>query len=64
MAKVIHCGEVFPECTAVVHGKDETEVLIAAARHWTEVHDVREIDHELLVKARAAMRDVSAGAVG
>lgn len=64
MAKVIHCRELFPRCTFVAHGKDETEVLIHAANHLTEVHDLREIDKELLKKARAAMRDVSAEGSG
>lgn len=64
MAKVIHCRELFPECTFVARGREETEVLIQAANHLTDVHDLREIDEELLKKARAAMREVSAEVSG
>ena len=64
MAKVIHCDELFSGCTFVAHGKGETEVLIDAANHLTGVHDLREIDEELLKKARAAMREVSAEVSG
>lgn len=58
MAKLlIHCNELFPGCSFVAHGEDETTVLIDAAHHLTAKHDVRDIDQELLKKARAAMRE-------
>lgn len=64
MAKVIHCSALFPGCTFIAHGEDETKVMIDAAKHLTQVHDLREIDQKLLEQARAAMRDVSAERAG
>lgn len=62
MAKVIHCSEIYPGCTFVAHGEDETAVLINAAHHLTERHDLREINYDLLKKARAAMHEATARA--
>jgi predicted small metal-binding protein len=62
MAKVIHCSAIYPGCTFVAYGEDETAVLINAARHLTEKHDLREINQELLHKARAAMHEATAKA--
>ena len=64
MAKVIQCSALFPGCTFVARGENETEVLIDAAKHLTEVHDLREIDQKLLEQARAAMHDVIAEGSG
>jgi predicted small metal-binding protein len=64
MAKVIHCSQIFPRCPFVIQGKDETEVLINAAHHWTEEHEVREIERELLRKASEAMLEASAEGSG
>jgi predicted small metal-binding protein len=62
MAKVIHCSAIYPGCTFVAYGEDQTAVLINAARHLPEKHDLREINQELLRKARAAMREITAKA--
>lgn len=62
MGKVIHCSAIYPGCTFVAYGEDETAVLVNAAHHLTETHDVREINQELLHKARAAMRETAAKA--
>jgi predicted small metal-binding protein len=62
MAKAIQCSAIYPGCTFVAYGEDETAVLINAAHHLTEKHDLREINQELLHKARAAMRETSAKA--
>lgn len=64
MAKLIACGALVPHCIFVARGKDDTEVLIHLAHHLTEAHDLREIDHDLLQKARAAMREVFASEAG
>ncbi len=64
MAKLIPCGALVPHCVFVARGKDDTEVLIHLAHHLTAAHDLREIDHDLLKKARAAMHEVAASDAG
>jgi len=63
MEKIIHCGDLFPGCGYVARGHDDTAALICIVEHLTSEHDVRDIDDDLLHRARGVMRDVASGGV-
>ena len=58
MAKIIECAKVDPSsgCQHVIRGNTEDEVLKNAMEHAKQ-HGVRETTPELVVKARAVIRD-------
>jgi predicted small metal-binding protein len=59
MATVLSCGDLMPGCicTAVVEGKDETEVMARAAEHAKTAHRMPAIPQEAVAKVRAAIKD-------
>ena len=58
MSKIIECAKVDPssECTHVVRGKDEAEVLKNAMEHAKQ-HGIREVTPDLMAKVKQAIRD-------
>jgi predicted small metal-binding protein len=63
MGKVLKCGDLNPGCKFEAHGNTEDEVLQKAAEHAKTVHNMQEIPHEVLTKARSAIHeDGGAGA--
>ncbi|HEV8586638.1 MAG TPA: DUF1059 domain-containing protein [Methylomirabilota bacterium] len=56
MAKVLHCGELFPGCAIVARGETEEELLQKAAEHAKRDHGVAQIDASTLAKVKAAIR--------
>lgn len=59
MAKVLRCGDVMPgcDCTAVMEGKDDAEVMAKVAEHAKSVHGMPEIPPETAVKVRGAIKE-------
>jgi predicted small metal-binding protein len=58
MGKMVECGKVDPSsgCKAVIHGKDEQELMKNAMEH-AKTHGIRDVTPELESKLRAAVRD-------
>ncbi len=56
MAKVLHCGELFPGCSIEARGETEEEILKQAAEHARRDHGVSQIDAATLAKVKAAIR--------
>ena len=61
MGKIIHCGDLFPGCGFVARGHDDTTALICIVEHLTAEHDLRDVNDDLLHRARGVMRDVASG---
>lgn len=57
MAKQLRCGDLMPGCTTVIEGKDEAEVLMKAAEHAKDDHNITTISPELAGKISQAIRE-------
>lgn len=57
MTKVLRCSDLMPGCTWEGRGDSEVEVLMQAAEHAKEAHELNEISHEMMAQVRAAIRD-------
>ncbi len=57
MEKSLACGDVVPGCKAVLHGKDEKEVLDRAAAHAKKDHKMETMPSDITAKAKAAIKD-------
>lgn len=57
MTKVIHCRDVGFDCEGVVRAETEEEALQQVAAHAKTVHQVDQINDELVEKVRQVMRD-------
>ncbi|MHB1133569.1 MAG: DUF1059 domain-containing protein [Chloroflexota bacterium] len=57
MAKELCCSDLFPDCTKVVRGKDDEEVMEKAAEHVQQVHHVEVISPMLAKKVAAAVHE-------
>ena len=55
--KELRCADVGVECSAVIQGEDEQDVMSQAAVHAREVHGLTDIDEETGVKIRAQIHD-------
>lgn len=56
MSKQFACQVVVPDCPFEAEAATEEELLEQVARHAREVHGITEIDDELAVKVKAAIR--------
>jgi predicted small metal-binding protein len=59
MAKQLSCGDLMPDCKAVIEGKDENEVMVRATEHAKKEHKLENIPPELASKVRAAIKEKS-----
>ena len=57
MTKELRCGDLMPDCDAVVEGRDEAEVMAKAAEHAKRAHGLDQIPTELAGKVKGAIRD-------
>ena len=59
MAKILRCGDLMPgcNCTAVIEGQDDAEVMAKAAEHAKTAHGMPTIPQEAVAKVRAAIKD-------
>jgi predicted small metal-binding protein len=57
MGKELRCSDLMAGCDFVAKGKDEGEVLKAAATHAKSAHGINEITPDLEKKVRGAIRD-------
>lgn len=55
--KELRCADVGFECSAVIQGEDEQDVMSQAAVHAREVHGLTDIDEETGQKIRAQIHD-------
>jgi len=60
MAKELRCGDLMPDCKAVVEGKDEAEVMAKAAEHAKSAHGLQQVTPELASKVRSAIKEKGA----
>jgi predicted small metal-binding protein len=57
MTKVLRCNELMPGCNWEGRGESETEVLMQAAEHAKDAHNLTDISPELIAQVRGAIRD-------
>ena len=57
MEKIFRCGDLIPECNAVIEGQDESEVMAKVAEHAKQAHAVTSIPPAVAAKVRAAIRE-------
>jgi len=57
MAKVLHCGDLMPGCSAVLEGKDVAEVMAKGAEHAKKDHGIAAIPADMAAKVQAAIKD-------
>ena len=57
MAKMLHCNDVIPGCSYVVHAATEEEIMRQAAEHARIEHNIRRITPEITAMMRAAIRE-------
>lgn len=55
--KELRCADVGFECSAVIQGEDEQDVMSQAAEHARDVHGLTEIDEETGAKIRSQIHD-------
>lgn len=55
--KTLRCRDVGFDCTAVVHGETDEEILSQAAAHVKAVHNLNEISDETVAQIRSVIRD-------
>jgi predicted small metal-binding protein len=56
MAKQLACGDVMPGCPAILHGKDESELMAKATEHAKKAHGMPTIPPEIAAKVKAAIK--------
>jgi predicted small metal-binding protein len=56
MLKVFKCGDVMPGCTAILDGRDETEVMRKLIEHTQIAHGMATVPPEVAGKVRAAIQ--------
>ncbi|MBA2568118.1 MAG: DUF1059 domain-containing protein [Actinobacteria bacterium] len=56
--KELRCADVGFECSEVIQGEDEQEILRKVAEHAREIHGIMEIDEETGQKVRSQIQDV------
>ena len=57
MAKVLRCGDLMPGCSAVLEGKDVTEVMAKGAEHAKKDHGLTALPPDMIAKVQAAIKD-------
>lgn len=55
--KELICADVGFECSAVIKGQDEQDVMTQAAEHARDAHGLTEIDEETGQKIRSLIHD-------
>jgi predicted small metal-binding protein len=55
--KELVCADIGFECSAVIRGEDEQDVMTQAAEHARDAHGLNEIDEETGQKIRAQIHD-------
>jgi predicted small metal-binding protein len=55
--KELRCADVGFDCSEVIQGEDDQEVMSKAAEHAREVHGMDEIDEETGQKIRSLIHD-------
>jgi predicted small metal-binding protein len=60
MAKELRCGDVVPGCSAVIEGKDDTDVMKKAAEHAKNAHGMMTIPPDVASKVQKAIHPKSA----
>ncbi len=57
MAKIFRCGDVIPECRAVVEGKDVAEVMKKVTKHTRDKHGMDAISPGVAARLEAAIKE-------
>lgn len=57
MAKVLHCGEIFPACRERITGATEQEVMTLEAEHALRSHGLSELDPDLQRRINEKIRN-------
>jgi predicted small metal-binding protein len=57
MTKVLRCSELMPGCPWEGRGESEADVLMQAAEHAKEAHNLTDISPELIAQVRGAIQD-------
>jgi predicted small metal-binding protein len=57
MTKVFECGAVVPGCKVVMHGEDESELVVEATRHLRAAHEIDHLSEPLKARIRAVIKD-------
>lgn len=55
--KELRCADAGFDCTQVLRGEDEQEVMSKAAAHAREVHGMAEVDEETGQRLRTLIRE-------
>jgi predicted small metal-binding protein len=57
MTLVVRCADVTGDCSGVVRGETEHDILKGVAQHAKEVHGLDSVPPELASKAKASMHE-------
>jgi len=57
MSKSLECGVIVPGCRFVIRGENEDDVVVKAASHLHQVHNVDHVSEQLRARIRAAIGD-------
>ena len=57
MTLVVHCRDVGFDCDGVVKAETEDELLQKVAEHATSVHNLEEINDEVVAKVKSVIRE-------
>jgi predicted small metal-binding protein len=56
MPLVFKCGDVMPGCTAILDGRNETEVLRKMTEHTQVAHGMAAVPADVASKVKAAIK--------
>ncbi len=56
MPMVLKCGDVMSGCTAILDGRDETEILRKLTEHTQIAHGMAAVSPEVASKVKAAIK--------
>lgn len=56
MTLTLNCGDIVPDCEAVVRAESEDELLRQAAEHARDAHGMAQIDDATLSAIKGAIR--------
>jgi predicted small metal-binding protein len=59
MSKSLECGVIVPGCRFVIRGETEDDVVVKAASHLHQVHNVGHVSEQLRARIRDAIGDAA-----
>jgi predicted small metal-binding protein len=57
MAKVFHCSDLGVSCNWYGSAETEEQLLKKIAEHTAEVHNIKDMNEEMLAKIRSSIQD-------